>query len=50
MPSNPADGKGLIKSAIRSSDPVRFIENVFLYNSPRAGVPTGDHVVPLRER
>ncbi|MEV0408903.1 transketolase C-terminal domain-containing protein [Actinoallomurus sp. NPDC050550] len=49
MPSTPADGKGLIKSAIRSGDPVLFIENIFLYNSPRATVPADDdHVVPLR--
>jgi pyruvate/2-oxoglutarate/acetoin dehydrogenase E1 component len=47
MPSSPADGKGLIKSAIRSNDPVLFIENIFLYNAPRDAIPPGDHLVPL---
>lgn len=47
VPSNPADGKGLIKSAIRSSEPVLFVENIFLYNAPKAFVPEGDHAVAL---
>jgi pyruvate/2-oxoglutarate/acetoin dehydrogenase E1 component len=47
MPSSPADGKGLIKSAIRSNDPVLFIENIFLYNAPRDVIPAGEHLVPL---
>jgi pyruvate/2-oxoglutarate/acetoin dehydrogenase E1 component len=45
VPSNARDGKGLMKSAIRSNDPVLFIENIFLYNAYRQ--PVGDEVVPL---
>ncbi len=47
MPSSPADAKGMIKSAIRSNDPVLFIENIFLYHGVREVVPEGDHLVPL---
>ncbi|MBK8739124.1 MAG: alpha-ketoacid dehydrogenase subunit beta [Betaproteobacteria bacterium] len=47
MPSTPADGKGMIKSAIRSNDPVVFIENIFLYHGQKDEVPEGDYVVPL---
>jgi len=46
MPSNPADAKGLLKSAVRDDGPVVFIEHRGLYwtNAP---VPDGEHVVPL---
>jgi pyruvate dehydrogenase E1 component beta subunit len=47
IPSNPRDGKGLIKSAIRSDDPVLFVENIFLYNAYRQPVDGTDDVVPL---
>ena len=37
MPSNPADAKGLLKSAIRDDNPVVFIEHRGLYWSKGAG-------------
>ena len=46
MPSNPADAKGLLKSAIRDDNPVVFIEHRGLYGS-RGEVPESDHVVPI---
>jgi pyruvate dehydrogenase E1 component beta subunit len=45
-PGTPADAKGLLKAAIRSDDPVLFIENATLYQT-RGEVPEGDYVVPL---
>jgi pyruvate dehydrogenase E1 component beta subunit len=48
QPSTPGDAKGLIKAAIRSDDPVIFMENIFLYNAFRAAVPDDpDTIVPL---
>ncbi len=46
MPSNPADAKGLLKSAIRDNNPVVFIEGEMMYNT-KGEVPDGEHVVPL---
>ena len=46
MPSNPADARGLLKSAIRDDNPVIFIEHRGLYWS-RGQVPEGDVVVPI---
>jgi pyruvate/2-oxoglutarate/acetoin dehydrogenase E1 component len=48
MPSNPADAKGLLKSAIRDDNPVVFIEHRGLYWN-RGHVPDGDHLVPIGE-
>jgi pyruvate dehydrogenase E1 component beta subunit len=45
-PSNPADAKGLLKTAIRDNDPVLFLENLMLYNE-RGEAPEGDHTVPF---
>lgn len=63
VPSNPADAKGLLLSAINDPDPVIFLEPKRLYNGPFDGhyerpivpwkehplgdVPEGDHQVPL---
>ena len=46
MPSTPADAKGLLKSAIRSDDPVVFLEHKALY-ALKGEVPEGEHLVPL---
>lgn len=46
MPSNPADAKGLLKSAIRDEDPVVFIESEAMY-SQKGPVPDGEHIVPI---
>lgn len=46
MPSNPADAKGLLKSAVRDDNPVVFIEHRGLYRS-RGEVPEGDRIVPI---
>ncbi len=46
-PSNAADAKGLLKSAIRDPGPVIFLENEMLYGTS-ADMPDGiDHLVPL---
>ncbi len=45
-PGTPADAKGLLKSAIRSNDPVLFIEHATLYQL-RGEVPEGEHLVPI---
>jgi pyruvate dehydrogenase E1 component beta subunit len=45
-PSNAAQAKGLLKSAIRDPNPVIFIENKRLYPQ-RGHVPVGDYTVPL---
>ena len=42
-PGTPADAKGLLKAAIRSDDPIFFIENALLYQW-RGEVPEGDFV------
>jgi pyruvate dehydrogenase E1 component beta subunit len=45
-PGTPADAKGLLKAAIRSNDPVLFIENATLYQL-RGEVPEEDYLIPL---
>jgi pyruvate dehydrogenase E1 component beta subunit len=45
-PGTPADAKGLLKSAIRSADPIFFIESATLYQS-RGEVPEGEVLVPI---
>jgi pyruvate dehydrogenase E1 component beta subunit len=46
MPATPADAKGLLKSSIRSDDPVVFIEHEVLYGD-KGEVPEGEHLVPI---
>jgi pyruvate dehydrogenase E1 component beta subunit len=47
-PSNAADAKGLLKSAIRDENPVLFIESKLLYGV-KGEVPDGDVCVPIGE-
>jgi pyruvate dehydrogenase E1 component beta subunit len=47
-PGTPEDAKGLLKSAIRSNDPVLFIEHATLYQI-RGEVPDGEYLTPLGE-
>ena len=50
MPSTPADAKGLLKTAIRSNDPVLFLEHMLLcLQNEESEVPDGDHLVPFGE-
>jgi acetoin:2,6-dichlorophenolindophenol oxidoreductase subunit beta len=46
LPATPADGKGLMKAAIRDNNPVVFFESSRL-GAIKGEVPDGDHVVPL---
>jgi pyruvate/2-oxoglutarate/acetoin dehydrogenase E1 component len=48
MPSTPYDAKGLLKAAIRSDDPVIFIEHKLLYMN-KGEVPEEDYIIPLGE-
>lgn len=45
-PSNAADAKGLLKTAIRCDDPVLYLEHKALY-AGKGQVPEGEHLVPL---
>ena len=45
-PGTPEDAKGLLKAAIRSDDPMMFIEHATLYQW-RGEVPEGDYVIPI---
>ncbi len=47
-PSNPADAKGLLRSAIDDDDPVIYLENKRI-TAKRGQVPEEDHRVPLGE-
>nr|SBV96566.1 Acetoin:2,6-dichlorophenolindophenol oxidoreductase subunit beta [uncultured delta proteobacterium] len=46
VPSNPADGKGLLKTAIRNNNPVMFFEHKLLFGM-KGQVPDGEYTVPL---
>ncbi|MEW6718962.1 MAG: alpha-ketoacid dehydrogenase subunit beta [Thermodesulfobacteriota bacterium] len=46
MPATPYDAKGLLKSAIRSENPVMFIEHFRLYGV-KGEVPDGEYTLPI---
>jgi pyruvate/2-oxoglutarate/acetoin dehydrogenase E1 component len=46
QPSTPADAKGLLKTAIRSDNPIMFIEHKLLYNT-KGLVPDDEYTIPL---
>jgi pyruvate dehydrogenase E1 component beta subunit len=45
-PGTPEDAKGLLKSAIRSNDPILFIEHATMYQV-RGEIPEGDFDIPI---
>ena len=45
-PGTPEDAKGLLKSSIRSNDPILFIEHATMYQV-RGEVPEGDFTIPI---
>jgi pyruvate dehydrogenase E1 component beta subunit len=45
-PTSPEDAKGMLKSAIRTDNPVMFLESMSLYNL-RGEVPDGDYTTPI---
>lgn len=45
-PGTPEDAKGLLKSAIRSNNPVLFIEHATMYQV-RGDVPDGEFTIPI---
>jgi pyruvate dehydrogenase E1 component beta subunit len=45
-PGTPADAKGMLKEAIRSDDPILFIEEATLYQV-RGEVPEGEYTTPI---
>jgi pyruvate dehydrogenase E1 component beta subunit len=46
VPSNPADAKGLLKSAIRDNDPIIFMESEQMYGL-KGEVPEGEYLIPI---
>lgn len=49
VPSNPYDAKGLLLSALRSDDPILFMEPKRIYRAATGEVPEGDYTVPLEK-
>ncbi len=48
-PGTPYDAKGMLKTAIRSDDPVMYFEHKKLYRSVKEEVPDSDYTVPLNK-
>ena len=46
IPSNPADAKGLLKSAIRDNDPVIFMESEQMYGL-KGEIPEGEYTIEI---
>jgi pyruvate dehydrogenase E1 component beta subunit len=46
IPSTPADGKGLLKSAIRDDNPVMFMESEMMYGH-KGEVPEEEYTIPI---
>ncbi|MCC8193490.1 MAG: alpha-ketoacid dehydrogenase subunit beta [Deltaproteobacteria bacterium] len=46
VPSSPAEGKGLLKTAIRNNNPVMFFEHKLLFGV-KGEVPEGDYTIPF---
>jgi len=46
VPSNPADAKGLLKTAIRDNDPVIFMESESMYGD-KGEVPEEEYLIPI---
>lgn len=47
IPSNPYDTKGLLTSALRSEDPILFMEPKKIYRAFKEEVPDGEYTVPI---
>jgi pyruvate dehydrogenase E1 component beta subunit len=47
VPSSPTDAKGLLAAAVRSNDPVIFLEPKVLYRAGREAVPDASYELPL---
>jgi 2-oxoisovalerate dehydrogenase E1 component len=45
VPSNPADAKGLMKTALRAADPVVFLDHLALATGLHGDVPVGEDVL-----
>ena len=46
IPSNPADAKGLLKSAIRDDNPIIYFEHKALFNT-KGQIPDGEYFTPI---